>query len=194
MRKKIVLLVLLVLMPLSGTASMKYCLHCDRALLAEAEKVMLSQVGIVEKSSKNDGEVEKYALSIGNKPQTPYCAAGLWWSFKTACENLNLPRWKIPFPKTGLANDIFNFAKAKGQKSKFTAERYDLLVWRRSNTIFGHIEFITKVLESGFVETIGFNSSKFIAGKRFEGVFVQRRNIRHPLKQLKIRGIVGLNC
>jgi hypothetical protein len=193
MKKLVAIFFFILIVPISGIAATKYCLYCNSSLLIEAAKVAKSQVGIIEKSGANDGEVEKYSIAVGNPPRSPYCAAGLWWSFKEACYKLNLPLSAIPFPRTGLANKIFDYAKRNGTKSESAAKRYDFIVWRRANTIFGHIEFIDKVLSSGFVQTIAFNSSKNIDGKACQGVFVQKRNLRHPLGRLKFRGIIGFS-
>jgi hypothetical protein len=51
---------------------------------------------------------------------------------------------------------------------------------------------VSKVIRAGWVITIGFNSNKRdINGNHIEGVFLQKRNIYHPLGRKKILGIIG---
>jgi hypothetical protein len=46
-------------------------------------------------------------------------------------------------------------------------------------------------MDKGWVETIAFNSSKIVDGKKVEGVWLKERNIRHPLGKLRVKGLVG---
>ena len=88
---------------------------------------------------------------------------------------------------------IYNDAIKRGKKTKYIAKKHDLIIWKKSNSWQGHIERVHKILPKGWVETIGFNSSKTIDNKKIEGVFIQKRNILHPLGRLKIRGLIGFN-
>lgn len=80
-------------------------------VLDERQKVIQvasSQVGIKEKTGKNDGEVEKYIASVGLDPKAgyPYCAAFTYWVGREALGNDN------PYPKSAWSPDT-----VKGGKS-----------------------------------------------------------------------------
>lgn len=70
----------------------------------DREKVLAiasSQVGIVEKTGRNDGDVEKYIASVGLNPKGgyPYCAAFNFWVGKEALGSAN------PYPKSAWSPD-----------------------------------------------------------------------------------------
>ena len=171
----------------------KYELHCDGRLIAASRDSALEQVGTLEQTNRNDGAVEKYLGIFGAVRGTPYCAAGTYWCYAMAADALNLPQSAIPIPKTLLANAIYNYAVRFGEKSDYSAEIDDLIIWRKARSINGHIERIVEVGEKGWVRTVAFNSSERINGKVREGVFLKRRNIYHQISNLMVRGLVGIN-
>lgn len=186
----IVFLIILYVFPLN--AGVKYNIKCNSALAQKAVTVALSQENVLEYKCKNSGDVQKYLDIFNARAGTPYCAAGIYWCFVQAAKTLNLPLHNIPFPKSLLANSYFDFSKKYGKKAKYFPQKSDLIVWKRTNSIYGHIEIITKVGEKGWVETIGFNTKKQINGHTLCGVFKHKRNIYHPLGLLNIRGLIGL--
>ncbi|MCL2039118.1 MAG: hypothetical protein FWG85_01655 [Bacteroidetes bacterium] len=190
---KIVLFVTLILMFNSANAQNRYQLYCSHLLLETSYIVALEQVGTLEKSNKNDGDVVKYLKLFGFKSGTPYCAAGQYYCFYEGAKRENISTDSIPIIKSALCLDIYNDAKKRGNKTKYSAQKHDLIIWKKPKSWQGHIERIHNVLPNGWVETIGFNSSKTINGKKQEGVFLQRRNILHPLGRLKVKGIVGFH-
>ena len=171
----------------------KYELKCPQSLIDASLDSAISQVGVIERSNRNDGKDIRRYLSLFNLPEgSPYCAAGVYWSFFVSARALSLPDSVIPIAKTPLANGIFNSAKIDGVKTPFIARKNDLIIWRKRKSAFGHIERIIATCEGGWVKTIAFNSSQIQSdGKKVEGVFIQRRNINHPLGRLLIRGLVG---
>ena len=169
----------------------KYVLSADRELVELSEITGYSQIGTTEKNNKNDGDVEKYLSSVGLKKGNPYCAAGQYWCFLEAANILKIDRKKIPIPPTGLANEIYNYAKKNGKATKPIPIRHDLIIWRKGKSIFGHTERIIKVKRAGWVRTIAFNVLDKNSGK--EGVFIKQRNIYHPLSRMRVRGLVGFN-
>jgi len=169
----------------------KYLLKADANILKLSETIALSQISIIEKSNKNDGDVEKYLNSVGLKKGNPYCAAGQYWCFLEASKILKLDKKYIPIPKNGLANGIFNYAKQNRKAVKPIPNRHDLIIWRKAKSIFGHIERIIEVKKAGWVRTIAFNVLDKNSGK--EGVFIKQRNIYHPLSRMRVRGLVGFN-
>ena len=169
----------------------RYEIKCNNQLLQESHKIMMTQVGILEKSNKNDGEVQKYLKVVGLQGNYPYCAAGQYWCFHQAAIQLGISSKMIPIPKTALANSMFNFAKKNGVLGKFLPQKNDLIVWRKHNSYKGHIERIIAVQSKGWITTVGFNTSSYINKKYVEGVFIKKRNIFHFIGLLKTRGLIG---
>lgn len=174
-----------------ATAQKKYILKCDKNLLNKSQQIALSQIGTIEKTNRNDGNVKKYLAAFGLSAGNPYCAAGQYYCFLEASKQLDLPSKAIPIAKSALAQGVYNAAAEQGKLASYMPQPHDLIVWRKGRTSKGHIERIYEVNKNGWVETIAFNSSKIINGKKIEGVFMQRRNIKHPLGRLKIKGLVG---
>ena len=171
----------------------KYILNCKKALLEKSLDIAFTQVGITERTGKNDGDVEKYLLSVGLRKGFPYCAAGQYYCFIVAADILRLSYREIPIKRTGIANEIFNSAAAMGEKIEYSLRKHDLIVWRVLNGSSGHIERVCKVIKAGWVLTIGFNTSSGETGTQRDGqgVFLRKRNIFHPLGRMAIRGIIG---
>lgn len=190
--KKIALYgIILILLPIASIAGVKYQLRCDSELLSKACEVAKSQVGMLEHSNRNDGEVLKYLQAVGINHPAPYCAAGIWWCFAEACRQLGRSGKCNPLPRTASANAMFDYAKQNGTATKSAPENCDLIVWKKNGSKSGHIEMIISAGRAGFVQTIGFNTRKAFGGKILEGVFLQRRNVSHPLYKMKVRGIIG---
>lgn len=188
--KRIIVFFAFILIALPALAVEKYIIYCNGELLEKSRIVALAEVGVME-TGKNRGEVQKYLKPFNARGGTPYCAAGLYWSFLQACHQMNMPKDSIPIPKTMLANGIYNYAKKRGRKAKVKVEVDDLIVWKRRASYRGHIERIISVGTGGNVRTIAFNSSQTIKGKRLEGVFIKNRNINKPLAKMRIRGFIG---
>ena len=176
-----------------ANAQVRYALPCYYMLLESSYTVGLEEIGTIEKSNKNDGDVLKYLEIFGLKEGNPYCAAGQYYCFLEGANRINVSKDSIPIIKSALCRVIYNDAKRRGVKTKYIARKHDLIVWRCPNSWRGHIERVHRVLPNGWVETIAFNSSKNINGKKIEGVFFQKRNILHPLGRLKIKGLVGFD-
>lgn len=162
----------------------KYEIKTSEELICKAHNIAKNELGTVEIGNNSGEEIAKYLASVDLKEGFNYCAAGIFWAFDSASKKLNIAN---PLPKTGVANQLFNYAKNNGERSEYLSQKYDLIVWRKYNSWQGHIEWIAEVQKAGWVKTIAFNSSK--NGK--QGVFYQRRNIYHPLGRLKIRGLIG---
>lgn len=170
-------------------AGSKYVVFCDGNLLRRSEEIALEQVGTIEKTGKNDGYVVKYLNSVGLNEGAPYCAAGQYYCFLKAAEDLKFNIKKIPIKRTGVANAIFEDAVKSGKKSKFIASRHDLLIWRKRRSWSGHIERVIEVKSAGWVVTIGFNTLSQDGTK--QGVFIKKRNIFHFVSRMPVRGLIG---
>lgn len=176
----------------AGLSPVKYSLECRSDLLEAALDSAIAQIGTLEATGRNDGEVVKYLASVGLAKGNPYCAAGVYYCFLTAAFDLKLPPKEIPIPRTGLANAFYDRARKSGRLESYLPEVGDLIVWRKGRSAFGHVEWIVSVGDRGWTETVGFNTSKTVDGKKIYGVFRHKRNVFRPLGRLYIRGLVGL--
>lgn len=183
--RKIIIIFMLPCLLYSGT---KYVLPCRQDLLLISERIALSLAGTKELGNRNDGPlIREIQKSAGLPRFSAYCAAGQYWSFLQACRCLNLPENEIPIPRTGLANYMFNFAARNGRSSFYQATRHDLLVWKYSQNMHGHIERIIHAGKAGWVQTIAFNTTLNVR----EGIFIRKRNIYHLLGRMNVRGLIG---
>ncbi|MGA2296010.1 MAG: hypothetical protein ABSG15_00495 [FCB group bacterium] len=187
------LLCILILISDSNYAQEKYLLSSSKILLEVSRDTALAQVGTLEKTGNNDGEVEKYQKAVGLKRGDAYCAAGQYWCFLVSADALGLNHNEIPIKRTGVANLMFNDAKQRGSKTSYKATMHDLLVWRKRNTNSGHIERIINAGKAGWVLTVGFNTGSGKPGSACDGVYLRKRNILHPLGRMAVRGLIGFN-
>jgi len=190
--KEFIIAIMLILLVQSADSMAYQCyeLFCDKALLEESEEIALTQIGVTEKTNRNDGEVEKYLQAVGLGKGNPYCAAGIYWCFAKAAEVLKYDAKVIPIPKTGLVANILKYAKKNGMKTNRNAEKHTLLVWLRTNKRQGHIERIYRVREAGWVDAIGFNTTSPDKSEKREGVYMKSRNILHPLGRLRFAALI----
>lgn len=171
-------------------APQRYVLPSFLQIMDSSRAIMLREVGTKEATARNDGkQIEKYLSSVNIHVPAPYCAAFVYYCFDEAtCDNK-----LIPINKTAVANQIFGYAKIRGERTKYFAAKDDLIVWKYSNSWSGHIERIFEVCEAGWVLTVGANTSNGKTGSQRDGngVFIRRRNILHPLGRMNIRGLIG---
>lgn len=169
----------------------RYELNVSKDLIVLSRKIAFSFVGEKEIQPNRSPKIDKINQTIGNPVGSPYCQAGQYYSYYSASSLLkkNYDNW--PVPKNGLAISTFNLAKSKGKKNKkYFAKEDDFIVWKAPNNHTGHIERVVKVLNKGWVETIGFNVS---INQKEEGIWIKKRNIYFPLNRIKkIKGIVGV--
>lgn len=189
---KYLLLALLLVASLDAVAA-RYVLTCEERLITESMQVALREVGTIEQA-ENLGAVTKYQRSAGIAEGAAYCAAGQYYAFAVAARKLSLDEREIPIPRQGVANDIYNYAEKFGIATPKTYSRHDLIIWRRSGTWRGHVERIVIVGKAGWVHTIGFNVTTTCNGREVEGVFIKKRNVRHLLGRMVIRGYVGFSA
>lgn len=186
---KIITIILFLMTFSFGIGQTKFMLKCDSELLDSSLDSALAQVGIIELTNKNDGEVEKYLRLFSLKSGQPYCAAGQYWCFFVSAKKLGLSLSEIPITKSPLAYNIFKDAKKRGIRGNYHAAKNDMIVWRKKDSRNGHIERVYSVSRKGNVTTIGFNTKDKKSNR--QGVFFQRRNIYHPLERLMIKGLIG---
>lgn len=170
-----------------------YELEIDSCLHSKAFEVIQGEVGVVEATGKNDGEVEKYLKVVGLGKGYPYCAAGISWSYLEAAKFYQKNRSFIPFPITAGSQVVLNHAIQNGKKVSRDLQKGDFFVWRQKDSYLGHIGVVKSLGEKGWVNTIEFNTSNNDAGNQRDGggVWEKRRNIIHPLGRMLVRGFVG---
>lgn len=191
----VILLLLLIFMG-QVDAQTRYELGADSHLLDLSQKIMLENVGTKELTGNNDGpKISKILESVGIYNPAPYCQAYVYYCFSEAryiigkCGVLV----EIPIPKSAVAQSSFNYAKSKGLKTNYSPQVNDLIVWKYSNSWAGHTERIYKVLDKGNVLTVGANTSNGLSGSQREGngIYKRKRNVKHPIGRMKLRGLVG---
>lgn len=196
MKKIFLILILLCCFTSSSISQVKYQLYADSAVIAISRQTLREQVGIKELTGHNDGkQVESYLRSVNLIRGNPWCQALQYYCYYIAVKLLGLPSSYIPIPKSGLANDVYRYAKQNGHKVKYKAEIDDLIVYRLNNSNSkGHIARTDSVGKSGWVTTIEGNTSNDLKGNQREGngCFKKTRNIFHPISTMYIKCIVGI--
>lgn len=186
----ILLLDSLCLGSISLNSQTKYELNCNPLLLNKSKQILLEQVGEREQKPNDSPKIRNYLVSVGINYPAPYCAAGQYYCFSKAANMLQLQHTEIPIKQTALANAIYTNAKQIGAITNYKAQDNDLIIWRKGNSIFGHIERIITVGKCGWVQTVGFNTGSGNA-RDGDGVYIRKRNIYHPLQRMTIRGLIG---
>ncbi len=172
----------------------KYLIPCKKNLIKASKDSAIAQVGVREKTGKNDGyKVEQYLKSVGRFKGDAYCAAGQYWCFYSSCLALKFPLTDIPIYRTGSTVTMYNEAIRVGYKMTPTPFDNDLIFWRKPNEWKGHVERIIEVLKAGWIKTVGFNTSSGNAGSQDdgEGVYFRKRNVNHFLGRMVLRGFIG---
>jgi hypothetical protein len=143
---KRILLLIVMLCSLNTTYSNlqikpRYVLNIDSNLVVISHAIAQSQVGVVEKTGKNDGEVDKYMQFLGLGGQKlPYCSGGISWSYLQGSIFLGKDRKFIPFPLSAGSQVAYNYARTKGEEDlSRSIKKYDLFIWRKKEGNQGHI-------------------------------------------------------
>lgn len=127
----------------------------------------------------------------GWRPGEPYCAAALCAIAETVCIEEAL---KFPFAYSKFSQ-LFYATAVKNNFASQTPERGDIVIFEIGNTLSGHAELVTKVLEDSII-TIGFNTSGTMSGNQHngDGVYAKVRKFANFLKTDKpkmwVRGYV----
>jgi|DewCreStandDraft_4_1066084.scaffolds.fasta_scaffold00022_62 hypothetical protein len=129
MRRFIILVLLLLLVAtIEGLPKTKYLIPCKVKLIQASRDSAIAQVGVREKTGKNDGfKVEQYLKSVDRFKGDAYCAAGQYWCFYSACLDLKYPLTSIPIYRTGSTVTMFNEAIRVGYKMTPTPFDNDLI-------------------------------------------------------------------
>ena len=193
-RLNIIALLLLLAATVESFPLAKYLIPCKTNLIKASRDSAIAQVGVREKTGRNDGyKIEQYLKSVGRFKGDAYCAAGQYWCFYSSCLDLKYPLTDIPIYRTGSTVKMFNEASRTGCKIKPVPFDNDLIFWRRPNEWKGHVERIIEVLKAGWVKTVGFNTSSRAKGFQDDGggVYFRKRNVNHFLGRMVLRGFIG---
>ncbi len=142
-------------------------------------------VGTYELTENSGPHVERFLASVGLPAGNPYCA-----SFVSHTLDVAVPSPVYPTVRSGLATNFLkgeHFTITEVLEGAYQPARGDLLVWRRGNGIFGHIETIDW-WDGKCGQTIGANvSNPFHNGR--EGVYFKNR-CAQPLSEFRIVAVV----
>lgn len=148
-----------------------------KCFLTSVESYLTSQVGVKEKTGKNDGEeVEKYLKSVGLGKGYAWCQAFLYWGFSKAAEQLKVTN---PMPKT--AGVLDNWRKSKSfQVSKGQLPKFGDVFTMDFGKGTGHAGFVISV-DNGYINTVEGNTSADPTlpseDREGQGVYLRRRKI-----------------
>lgn len=155
-----------------------------------------TQIGVHEAANRNDGpRIRLYLAAVGLSEGNPYCAAFVVWCFRAASDAI-AGRPTIPIRRTALASAIYADARKRGRADSSGVHAGDLVVWKFSRTINGHVGRIDSVGRAGWVATIEANTSSGARGSQRDGggVYRRRRNLRYPLGRMPLYGLVGFEA
>lgn len=180
--------ILFLLLSINLFSQSKFEIKADSSILVCSDEVLklLANQEINEKDNP-DVVLNIIRTAGGFHKKTAWCYALQYFAFEVCNTSLN------PLHKTLVANNGFNYAARKGRKAKYEAKVYDLIFWKQQSSWKGHVERIIKVLNRGWVITIGGNTSKDNSNIRNGGgVYFKKRNILSPLSRiLQVRGLIG---
>lgn len=123
-------------------------------LCAQVQKIYTSQIGVYEKTGKNDGvQIKKYLASVGLPEGYAYCAAGVHWS---------LMMGGVPNKINAAAASTFDKNKLvwyKGKSYKTPHSADVVAFWIPSLNGIHHCGFYDKDHGNGMYESVEFNTS-----------------------------------
>jgi hypothetical protein len=140
-------------------------------IIKTAEK----EVGVVEKTGKNDGEVEKYLVAVGlpAKSGAPYCAAFVYWVGKAALGAAN------PYPKSAWSPDMVAGGKTVTENTEIKGgEAFG--IYFASKKRIAHTGLV-KAKQGAYLITVEGNTSSTAAvgssqDRDGQGVYSKRRH------------------
>lgn len=178
----------------------KYNVDLDYKVFQMSMDILNLQVGVVEQPNKSNWgpEVSQYLKSVNINKGASWCAALQYYAFDKAFTHYNMDIKKdFPFNswRAASAQYWFNRAREIGEKTNEDIKRGDLIVWKKGRTAYGHIERIDKILNNGWLMTIGGNTSSGDNGsqRNGDGVYYRKRHFRNAIGQLLVKGYVGWN-
>lgn len=119
-------------------------------------KAAWETLGVHEAGTSNSGKwVNQYLAFVRLKPGNPWCAAYVAYRVHHAASDLGL---RTDWPKTGLVQAIYNWAKKRNLVHRVPREGDVFLVWSASARRYNHTGFVLHV-NGGSFATIEGNSN-----------------------------------
>lgn len=137
-----------------------------------------SQVGNYERTNKNDGKINKYALSSGGKYGDAYCSWGTIYCHRQNGVNLKRVNGRAvswSFPESSIIRKYGKVIRNVPVRQGDVAISNDGKNW--------HVEIVTNYnTGTDKFYTVGFNTwGKFEHGKRRQGVWIHLRSKRNVI-------------
>ena len=139
-------------------------------------KVASGEVGVKEKTGRNDGEVDKYNAAVGlGGTGAPYCASFVYWVGKEALGSDN------PYPKTAWSPSMVSRGtRVKENTQPRGAETFGIYFKRKKR--IAHTGIVEERKGSYFITIEGNTSSNAAVGSAADreghGVYRKRRHWR----------------
>lgn len=139
-------------------------------------KVASAEVGVREKTGRNDGEVDKYLRAVGlGGSRAPYCAAFVHWVGMQALGDAN------PYPRTAWSPSmVAGGRRVTGDFRPLGGEAFG--IWFSSKNRVAHTGIVEKREGASLVTIEGNTSGDAAAGSAADreggGVYRKRRHLR----------------
>jgi len=136
------------------------------------QEIYNSQVGVREKTGKNDGpEVEMYLKSVGLGKGYAWCAAFVHWSLDSAGYNNPITAWS---PTAHNKNNIIYFQGAQ-RKKPIPGDVFTLYYPKLKR--IGHTGFYDKTINSSIYESVEGNTNGE-GSREGDGVYRKKRSFK----------------
>jgi len=129
-------------------------------------------VGVTEITHNSSPEIDRFLASVNLRPGNPWCAAFVSYTLSEA--NVSYPP-----TRSGLARHFIRNTSIDARefvRGTYTPEHGDIIVWKRGNTIFGHLA-ILESFEDQTLFTIEGNTSPGATGSTGDGVYRRERTV-----------------
>ena len=168
------------LLTANSISAVKYALPIAEDKQIEVIQLAKTQIGIKEET--NSKQIQKYLESVGIYTKASWCSAFQYWLQKQIY-------YQPYYPRSAVANSIYDKAVKTGKKVPYKAEVGDYIVWKDPGSWTGHVGLVIEV-SGDQVKTIEGNTSSISV--RTGGMVAEKmRHIYHPIGKLKVRGLVG---
>lgn len=145
---------------------------CSSAAAQPHADTAAAYIGTFEWGTNAGPDVERFLASVGLPVGNPWCAA-----FASYCLDAARPEPSAPHTRSGLASRFIARSSNKASDvlyGRYAPERGDLVIWRRGNTIYGHIGIVDD-WDGACGYVIEGNTSSGIYGSQRDGDGVHRR-------------------
>lgn len=153
--------------------------------IIDKRKLLLNEaarwVGTKE-GEKNSGQiVTMFQKHVGIGNGDPWCAAFVHYCISQVdMIGQSLDQKDISSGHHKSASCVMTFNKSQERYKGQTPQEGSLIVWRKKNTMLGHIGIVSRVYNTGSVETIEGNTSPMHnINREGDGVYIKQRSINN---------------